>query len=492
MADDDAPAADEPTTDGGPVDGESPGAEPDTTPTEIAAGEPDTAPTDAATDVDVAAQLAALKAENARLEGELQQVEELVGAGPAASGPRHRGRWFASWVLIVVGSLLVPISVISVWLDRTITDTDRYVETVSPLIRDPDIQKAIEKRLENALYEQVDIQAEVQKVLPEQATMLAAPITAGLKNLVTEVIDRVVTSDKVAQLWDDANRIAQKQVVDVLTVSNGKKGVVDIDLTDTLKEVQSRLTEAGVPFVDSVTVPKVEFQVLQSDTLGQVQTAFNLFDRLAGILPWLTLAILAAGIAVAPDRRKGLVRASAGWIIATFALLALVAIGRSVYLGALPSGASVPANEAFFNTITRFLRGSGRTVLVVGLLVMVVAVVTGPSRPAVRFRAVLARLFGAAGSGVDRTGVDLGPVPAFVARNVMALRAVVGIGALGAFLLLGQPSAGAVLWIAVGAAVALIVVEILARAGRPAAGAVDAAGESSSGDVPTPTPPAVT
>ncbi len=253
---------------------------------------------------ELSSEVARLREENARLEGQLQAVEQMVDAG-ANHPPRHRGRWFASWVLIVVGSLLVPVSVMSIWINRTITDTDRYVETVSPLIRDPAIQQAIERRLENALYERVDLGAEVQKVLPDQATMLAAPITAGLKNLISEVIGRVVTSERVAKLWDDANRIAQQQVVDVLTVSNGKKGVVEIDLSDTLKEVQSRLAEAGVPFVDNITVPKVQLEVMQSDTLAQVQTAFGIFDRLVTILPWLTLLILGAGIAVAPDRRNG-------------------------------------------------------------------------------------------------------------------------------------------------------------------------------------------
>jgi hypothetical protein len=421
----------------------------------------------AADEADLDAELTRLREENARLEQELHQVEEKVeAAGPRP--PRHRGRWAASWVLIVVGSLLVPVSVLSVWLNRTITDTDRYVETVAPLIRDPDVQQAIEKRLETALYAQVDLDAEVKKVLPEQATMLAAPITAGLKNLISEVIDRVVTSDRVATLWDDANRLAQEQVVDVLTVSNGKKGVVQIDLTDTLKEVQSRLADAGVPFVDSVSVPDVQLEVLQSDTLAQVQTAFGIFDRLVTILPWLTLIILGAGIALAPDRRKGLVHAASGWVIATFLLLVGVVVGRTIYLDALPSGTSVPANTAFFNTITRFLRGSGRMILVLGLLVLLAALISGPSGPAVTFRSAMSRLFGAASSGVDRTGVDLGPVPAFVARNAIALRVLVAVAALGAFLLLGQPSAGAVLWIALGAVVALAVIEVLARAGANA------------------------
>lgn len=445
--------------------------------------DPDDAPTSEPT------ELERLERENERLKAQVDTLESEVATASQGTAPRSRrkvGRWTASWVLIVVGSMLVPVSVLSVWLDRTITDTDRYVETVAPLIRDHDIQVAIQRRIEQALYQRVDLQAEVQSLLPDRAAMLAGPITAGVRNLVSDLIERVITSDKVAKLWDDANRIAHQQVVDVLTVSNGKKGVVTLDLTDLVKQVQARLVSAGVPFLGNLTVPAVKLDVLQSDTIAQVQSAFNLFNKLATILPWLTFIVLGAGILAAPDRRKGFVRAASGWVIGSALLLVGIAIGRQVYMGALPSGASVPANETFFLTITRFLRGGGRMVLVVGLVLLIAALVTGPSGPAVRLRAALARLFGAAGSGVGRTGVDLGPVPAFVGRNLMALRVVVAVVALGAFLLLGQPSAGAVFWIAALAVVALAILEILGRSGRvgPEGAAMPAAATTTGTQVP--------
>ncbi|MBS1836421.1 MAG: hypothetical protein JST64_01855 [Actinobacteria bacterium] len=418
------------------------------------------------TDTDDAIELEELRVENERLRSALASASASDVTTATPSGPRHRGRWFASWVLIVVGSLLVPVSVMSVWLDRTITDTDRYVETVAPLIRDPDIQQAVEARLQQALYERVDVEAEVRQLLPDRAALLAGPITAGVKNLVSTLVHRVVTSPRVAQLWDDANRAAQKQVVAALTASNGRKGVVTVDLTDTLKQVVARLDSAGVPFFSSITVPEVKLDLYQSDKVAQVQQAFNLFDKLASVLPWLTLLVLGAGVLVAPDHRKGLVRAASGWVVASLALLVMVAIGRVVYLGALPTGASLPANKVFFNTITRFLRGGGRTVLVVGLVILVAALLTGPSRPAMRFRASLGRLFGTAGSGVDQMGLDLGPFGAWVGRNLVALRVCVAVLALIVFLTLDQPSAGAVLWIALVALVVLAVVEVVGRAGQ--------------------------
>ena len=415
---------------------------------------------------DSGTDLVGLEAEVERLRAENDRLHREVDHDATPAEPRHRARWAVSLVLIVVGSLLVPVSVVSLWLDRTITDTDRYVETVAPLAKDADIQKAVSARLEQALYKNVDIQAEVQKVLPDRATVLAAPITTGIKTLASDLIARVVKSDRFAELWVTANREAQKQVVSVLTNSSGKKGVVQVDLTTTAKEVSSKLSGLGVPFFANLGSEPVTFDVFQSDQVAQVQQAFNLFDKLATILPWLTILILGAGVLVAPKRRKALVYASTGWVMGSALLLIAVAIGRTLYLGALPTGASIPANQTFFDTISRYLRGGGRTTLVMGLVILVVALVTGPSGPAVRLRAFVSRLAGSAGAGADEKGVDFGPVGGFVARNLMALRIGVGVLALIVFLLLDQPSAGTVLWIAIVALVALAAIEVIGRAGE--------------------------
>jgi hypothetical protein len=420
--------------------------------------------------------VARLREEVEQLRRENEELHHEVEATERA--PRHRGRWFLSTLLIVLGSLLVPVSILAVWLDRTVTNTDRYVETVAPLARDPEIQKAVSARLDQALFDNVDVQAEVQQLLPEQAQPLAGPIAGALQSLAGEIIGRVVASDQFAQLWDRANRAAQQQVEDVLTNSSGKKGVVEIDLTDVAKEVSSRLEARGIPFASRLGSAPVTFEVFQSEEVAQVQSAFRLFDRLASILPWLTLIILAVGILVAPDRRKGLLYAAIGWVIGCLVLLLAVAIGRTLYFDSLPVGASLPANEAFFDTISRFLRGGGRTMLAVGIVVMIVALVTGPSGPAVRLRAFLSRLFGAAGSGAEAHGVDFGPVGSFVARNLVALRVVVGVIAVLWILALDRPSAGNVLWIAVFVLVALAVVEVVGRAGAAHELAADQSGGS--------------
>ena len=65
-------------------------------------------------------------------------------AGPHTR-PRQAGRRGFSWrtpvaaLLITLGCILAPLSVLGVWTANQISDTSRYVANVAPLIKDPAI-----------------------------------------------------------------------------------------------------------------------------------------------------------------------------------------------------------------------------------------------------------------------------------------------------------------------------------------------------------------
>lgn len=65
------------------------------------------------------AEVAALRAARAGV----QKASRGSGAGRARSA--------GAALLLILGCALVPLGVVATWLDTQVTDTDRYVETVS-------------------------------------------------------------------------------------------------------------------------------------------------------------------------------------------------------------------------------------------------------------------------------------------------------------------------------------------------------------------------
>src|SRR4051812_37142645 len=73
------------------------------------------------------------------------QVAALSAAAPP---PRRRFRWrsFTAVVLIVLGCVLAPVAGVSVWVHNQVSDTDRFVRSIGPLVDDPDVQSALTNR----------------------------------------------------------------------------------------------------------------------------------------------------------------------------------------------------------------------------------------------------------------------------------------------------------------------------------------------------------
>jgi len=74
----------------------------------------------------------------------MAQVDPPDADGPPTSdvgAPARVPRWRRVVValLVVLGCVLAPLSVLSIWLKTTLLDTSSYVATMAPLAEDPDV-----------------------------------------------------------------------------------------------------------------------------------------------------------------------------------------------------------------------------------------------------------------------------------------------------------------------------------------------------------------
>ena len=122
---------------------------------------------------------------------------------PTTKKPRaRRTRTVISWILIVLASLLIPISVMSAWAIRTVTNTDQYVATMAPLARNQVIVDHLADRATDALFSTKIVQNKVEEVLPKKAKPIVTPIVAEVKTYVHGLALKIFESPKFGQLWD--------------------------------------------------------------------------------------------------------------------------------------------------------------------------------------------------------------------------------------------------------------------------------------------------
>ena len=108
-----------------------------------------------------------------------------------------------SIVLIVLGCVLAPVAGVAVWTSNQVSDTERFVRSVSPLIDDPDVQTRITDRVTATIFEHVDVQGLADEAIAAlEAQGLPARVADRLQTL-TPTLASAVTGfvhDRVAEL----------------------------------------------------------------------------------------------------------------------------------------------------------------------------------------------------------------------------------------------------------------------------------------------------
>jgi hypothetical protein len=369
-------------------------------------------------------------------------------------------------VLIVLGCVLAPVSVIGVWARNTLLDSGQYVDTVGPLADDPAIQEALADRVTTRLFESVDVEAELSDALPEEADVVVPVVADGLERIVHDVTLRFAQSERFPELWERINRRAHEAVIAVLegegteTVDT-RDGRVVLDVSAVVDQVQERLADSGIDVFEDVSGERLpsELVLFESEGLTKAQGGVRLLDTLAFALPAITLVLFALAIALARDRRRAGLAAALGVALAMAVVLTAFNLARGAYLDAIENaGRSTDAAAAAYDQVLGFLRLSLRTTFVLALIVAIAVWVAGPGRVATRVRS------GIVGIVRGRGDTEATAVGRFVAAHRTALRlAVVALG-LVILVVLSRPGPTGVLIIAVLVVVGLLVIEFLARA----------------------------
>lgn len=442
-------------------------------------------------------ELAQLRAEVADLRKQLEQPPPQPSVAPQTQR-RIGWRGPVATVLIVLGCLLTPLSVVAVWSSNQLSNTDRYVQNVTPLIKEPAVQQALTDKITTAISDQLDVQKITKQAASELSrrgltglsailSSFSGSIASGVDGFIHSTVAKIVASPAVEQVWVQANRVAHTQLVKALngqqsaiSVSNGQ---VVIGLGPFIDQVKRKLAASGLTIVNSLPSINPTFPLFSDKYLVQAQSLYRLLNTLKWVLPIASVVLLAVGVYVDRRHRRALVGVGLG-IAASMLVLGIgLIIGRTIYLDSVPNSV-IPASAAatIFDTIVRFIKDSLRVLFVVGISIAVGAFFTGSSITAVTTRRALTAGFAAARKAGERVGITTGAFGSWVFRFHTALRAGTVAAAVVALVFWPQPTALATIVIALILLAATGLIELLGRPpSEPALAGVPAAGGDGSG-----------
>jgi hypothetical protein len=309
--------------------------------------------------------------------------------------PKQRPRRGIVITLVVVGSVAVVLAILSIWVARQVLETDTWADTSTQLLEEEDIREPLAGFLADALFDNVDVEAELKSSLPPQAQGLAGPAAGALRQLAEETADRALQRPRVQQLWEDANVQAHEAFVNI--VENKSEAVshqgdiVTLDLSTILEQLGSRV---GIDISKKLPPDAGRIEILGSGELDTVQDVFNLLQVLAIGLTAVALLLYGGAIYLARGWRREALRAVGfGFIVSGLAVVIIRSVAQGPLVDSLASTASAQdAARTTLDIYTSLLVASAWSVVAYGLLILIGVWAAGPGQTARSLRRDLAAL----------------------------------------------------------------------------------------------------
>ena len=386
-------------------------------------------------------------------------------------------RAIAAVVCLVLGLGLLPIGMLTYWGHRTVTDSERYIETMSPLAYDAEVQDSLAVFLTDKIEEQIDAEAIVAQIfgdlLAERPALnaLVPVVTGAIDSLITEVVNRLVRSDQFEKLWDAANVALQKSLMALLEgrddgpISLQGDDVV-LDISVIVDEIKLGLVNRGFAAAANITIPAAEQQIVlvEAPQLAQIRTIYTLTSPIAAGLIWFSLLLLVLSAVLARRRPRMIAWIGGGIAVSGLVLVAGLAIGQSVFVNTLLDTPFEKASQVFYDTLLRFLYNGAVVSVLLGVIILVVSLYLCGARWAVELRSSVNTL-------ADRvaTSIPTGPITSsgtWVVEHARWLRAGVAVVFVLIVVIGNDLSLSRTLWATVIALVLLMIIQVWAAAGR--------------------------
>jgi hypothetical protein len=298
-----------------------------------------------------------------------------ASAGPPSSTAAPRQRRKTVYALIAIASLVAFLAVFAIWANRQLLETDTWTDTSSKLLEDEQIRTQVSYFMVDALYANVNVQAELQQALPPRLQPLAGPAAAGLRELSLRLANQALQRPRVQELWEDANRAMHKQLIDV--VEHGGSENVNLDIGAIVTQLGQQL---GVDVAGKIPQGAAKIEVLPNDKLSSIQKAVKVLRGLAVVLTILFLALFGLAIYLAEGWRREALR-SVGFAFILVGVLVLVVrkLAGDAVVSSLGSTEAVkPAITNTWSIATELLSAQGGAAIFYGLFIVIGAWLSGP------------------------------------------------------------------------------------------------------------------
>lgn len=319
-------------------------------------------------------------------------------AAPAKDGKGRRSHRILVPVLVVLGAVCLLVSTLSVWIRDVALDPDVWADTSGELLESQAVRDALAVHIVDQAYSSADVEARLEKSLPERLKPLAPAAASQLRGVAYQTASEALERPRVQELWRSTNRAVNEQLVALLEGDTERlqlsDGAVVLDLDQIVENVAGRIG-AGDGATSTVQERVEPVVIMRSDQLSLAQDGVQALKALSFWPLILGLLLWALAVYLAPGRRRETVRMIAVSLILLGVLLLVVRrLGGSAIVDGLVQAESLKAAAADVWTVfTSLLAESAAAGILVGTVALAGTWLAGPTRRSTELRRRLAPTF---------------------------------------------------------------------------------------------------
>jgi hypothetical protein len=273
-----------------------------------------------------------------------------------------------SLVCGVLAVVLLPLSLLAVWATVMLTRTPAFVDAMSPVVRQPQVQDALTEGIVTGVI---------------GASGLQPAVTQALEDPLRQVARSVVTDPRVATAWTGALASTHRQLIRVLQgradTALDSQGRVTLRLPLELPEVEATL--AGVGITDpSVLRPTVEVPLVAASDLRTAKRVYAVADAVGVWAPALAAALALLAVALARWHRRALAWIATGWLLGSAALATALLLARTRVVDLVREPVTRALADTAYGISATWLYISCAIAAGVALVLLVLTALAGGSR----------------------------------------------------------------------------------------------------------------
>lgn len=286
--------------------------------------------------------------------------------------------------LLVVATVLAPAGVTAFWAQQTITNPEKYVQTVTNVFTAQNVRDNISQAVAETVAESTVVEEGIAKLLPDNLSVLSPLLTSALGNLAGDLTKKALGSQAADAIARVIAVQSHKALMAVLTGQIDENspflvnGDLVLDLTVLADDVVTQVSESNETLgkvLQEVVAKVPPILLLEGEQITALRAVYNVANPFLIVLLPFTIALYVIAVLISRRREQTLMQAGA-----TFAgSQMLLALGlwwvKDSYLANLTGGVFGPAVSAIFDQLLTYLWQSILISVLIGAIAFTVGLI---------------------------------------------------------------------------------------------------------------------